>query len=399
MNRELVCGIAAGVLAAGMLGLSPGRVGTARPDNEALAHKLVTVVAGIHEGDLVMVTGGPKDTELLENIAVEVRKVGAFPLVTYGSDRLTKRLVTEVPAKYDSQAPALEEKLAGIVTAIINVEYNETESLMADVAPERLAAMRKASQPIMSTLLKRNVRLVSLGNGLNPTEAHAKRYGVSRDELSKIYWDAVNADYSALQATGEEVKGVLGSGSELHLTNPNGTDLTLKIKGRHVYVSDGVISAADVKTGGAACQAWLPAGEVYVTPTPGTAEGTVVVERAFYQGKEITGLTLTFKAGRLTTMSAKSGIEPLQKAYDAAGKGKDEFAIIDIGINPSVPASASTRLQNWVQAGMVSVGFGDNSWAGGDNKCDFDMTGFVPGSTLTVDGKAIVDKGTLKTSK
>ncbi len=40
---------------------------------------------------------------VLENIAVHVRKVGAFPLIDIGSDRLTKRMFFDVPEKYDAQ--------------------------------------------------------------------------------------------------------------------------------------------------------------------------------------------------------------------------------------------------------------------------------------------------------
>jgi leucyl aminopeptidase (aminopeptidase T) len=120
--------------------------------------------------------------------------------------------------------------------------------------------------------------------------------------------------------------------------------MKVQIEGRPVFVSDGVISADDVQTGGAACSVWLPAGEVYLTPVPGTAEGKVVGDRQFFQGEEIQDLTLTFKAGKLTSMTAKSGLERLKALYDAAGPGKDEFAGIDIGINPNVHLVPGSRM-------------------------------------------------------
>jgi hypothetical protein len=45
---------------------------------------------------------------------------------------------------------------------------------------------------------------------------------------------------------------------------------------------------------------------------------------------------------------------------------------------------------------MVSVWTGNDTWAGGDNNAPFGVGGFLPGCTLKVDGKVIVEKGALK---
>ncbi len=365
-------------------------------DYEALAKKLVTQCANIHEGDYVLVTGGVRDFELLEDIAVNVRKVGAFPLVSLNSDRMWRRSFDDVPAKYDSQNREFDLKLAGLITVQIDVDFVETEAFLAQVPPERVATFWKKLFLVGDALLKRNVRWVQLGNGLYPTSERAKQFGVSQEELSKIFWDGVNADYSKVQATGKAVKAALASGKQVHITNPNGTDLKMQIEGRPVFVSDGVISADDVQTGGAACQVWLPAGEVYLAPVPGTAEGKVVVDRQFFQGSEIQGLMLSFKAGKLTSMTAKSGLEPLKALYDASGPGKDVFGGIDIGINPDVRLVPGSRMVAFMPAGMVTVWIGGNIWAGGENNVGYMMNNFMPGSTLEVDGKVLVEKGVLK---
>ena len=125
-------------------------------------------------------------------------------------------------------------------------------------------------------------------------------------------------------------------------------------------------------------------------------KGKVVVDKQFYLGKEIKGLTLTFKSGKLTSMKAKSGLEALKARYDAAGAGKDTFAIIDLGINPNVQIIPNSRMVAWMPAGMITVGVGSNTWAGGGNESDFFLPSFLHGSTLKVDGKVIVENGVLK---
>jgi len=376
----------------------PLLLGAEKGGDDKLAQKLVNQSARIQENDIVMISGGLQHAELLEDIATEVRKIGAFPLVIFNSDRMDRKYFDEVPAKYDTQVPELNLKLATMIDAFISVPYSESSSVLADVPPKRRANVSRTFIPVNNLFTQRNVRRVNLGNALNPTADRAKQFGVSLEQLDKIYWDGVNTDYAQLESLGKSVQTKLSSAKEVHITNPNGTDLRVQISGNPVFVSDGVISEEDMQTGGAACQVWLPAGEVYVTPVAGTANGKVVVERHFFQGKEVQGLELTFKDGKLTSMKAKSGLEALKALYDASGEGKDEFAYVDVGINPNVKLIPNSRMVAWMATGMVTVGLGENtSWAGGQNESNFSMQSFLPGSTLTIDGEVLVKDGTLST--
>jgi leucyl aminopeptidase (aminopeptidase T) len=364
-------------------------------DYEALAQKLVNQCAAVKEGEVVLVSGGVKDIELLEDIAVNVSKVGAFPLIIVGSDRLTRKMLTEVPEKYDSQFPILNMKLFDFTNVVIGVSYGEDPGLLADIPPDRIAEISKASAPVNDLAVKRNIRQVSLGNGLYPTEALAKQFGMTKNELSEIFWNGVNTDYSKLEAKGKALKEMLKAGKEVQITNTNGTDLKVRIENRPVFASDGTTSAEDLTGGLAAMQVYLPAGEVFVTPVPGTAEGIVIVDHDYYQGKLIEDIKLTFKEGKLISMTAKSGLEPLKAMYDAAGPGKEEFSFIDIGINPDVKIKPGSMLLTWMPSGMLTIGIGNNIWAGGENKNPYGYNFFMPGSTVKVDGQILAENGAL----
>ncbi|HEY6045976.1 MAG TPA: aminopeptidase [Pyrinomonadaceae bacterium] len=371
---------------------------TGAADSEAIANRIVTQVAGVKEGDVVFINGGVRDFELLENLVTDARKVGAFPLLTVSSDRMAKKYYAEVPEKYDTQSPDLDLKLATLPTVAINIDASEAEGLLADVSSTRLANVAKTNTPVGDLILKRNVRSVAIGNDLYPTSWRAKRFGISLDDLTKSFWSAVNSDYSEIQANGAKLQTTLAAGKELHVTSPEGTDLKLKVEARPFFVSDGIISPEDVQKGGPAVSVYLPAGELYTTPVAGTAEGKIVIAQTFYRGKEITNLTLVFAAGKMTSMNGSGpGFDAMKKDYDAtADAGKDLLSYVDFGINPNLKIWPASKVGNWVQAGMVSLGTGNNTWAGGDNKAAFDAGGHLPGCTVTLDGKTIIEKGEWK---
>ncbi len=368
---------------------------TKSAEKELLAQKIVNQCANIKEGEFVLVQGGVRDMELLEDIVANVAKKGGYPLLTIGSDRLDRKLYTEVPAVYDSRPPELALKIYGFIDAAIGIAYNEDPNLLSDIPAERFATQSQANAPATELFLSRKIRQVGIGNGLYPTEARAKQFGLTYEELSDMFWKGMNVDYQALEATGNTLKKVLEAGSVVHITNSNGTDFKANISGRKVIVLDGIISDEDLKGGFTATQVYLPAGEVALAPVPGTAEGKIVVTSDFGSGVEAKDITLVFQKGKLVSMTAKSGIERLKEVYDAFAEGKDEFSFIDIGINPNVSIIPGSKLACWMPAGMITIGIGNNLFAGGDNKSTFGYSFHIPGCTLSVDGKILVDGGAL----
>lgn len=367
-------------------------------DLDQLAERLVTQSARVKEGEIVLISGRMHDAELLENLAVHVRRAGGFPLVAYGSDRLARRMFFDVPARFDTQPDALGMRLAEVVDVMISLGNATDENLFDGADPARMAARAKADEPVMQSFMANNVRIIDIGNNLYPTSWRAERYGMSEADLARTFWNGLNLDYSELQSRGARVRAALSSGDRMHITNPNGTDLKLRIGGRPVLVSDGIVSDEDLAAGGAAVSVYLPAGEVYATPVPGTAEGTVVQSRSYFRGKQIDDLTMRFEGGRMVSMSGSGpGYSDYRATYDAVDDPrKDEFGFVDIGINPNVVLPADSSVGNWMPAGSVTVGTGTNTWAGGDNSVTYGTSVFLPGSTVTVDGKTLVERGKLK---
>ena len=367
-------------------------------DMDQLAERIVTQSAGIKEGDVVMISGLSSDADLLEALAVAVRKQGAFPWVMYSSERLSKRMFFDVPAKYDSQVDPAELALVKLADVGISVGNGQTANLFEGADPARMAARGQAGWKVAEAVRAAGVRSVEIGNGLYPTAWRAERMGLGQEALSKLFWDGINLDYTQLQQQAEALRAKLASGRDVHVTHPNGTDITFSIAGRKVVSSDGLISEADRKAGGAALAVYLPAGEVMTSAARGSANGKLVQANNFYRDKPVDNLVMEFKDGKLVSMTGSgAGFADLKAEYDAITvPGKDEFGALDLGINPNIRLPADAKVGNWVPAGMVTLGFGNDQWAGGTNSAPYARDVHLAGATVNVDGATLVDKGELK---
>jgi aminopeptidase len=365
------------------------------PDLQAVARNLVQ--AGlVAKGDKVLITGSVRDAALLENIAIEAMKAGGQPLISISSESLTRRSYEEVPEIFDSLPQTLGLDLVKTFDVQISVDVGTSESVLAGISPKRRAARAVASEPVTAAYLKRNIRLVSLGNGIYPTDTLAKRLGMPVAGLANSFWRGAGVPPQDLRAKGEALRTSFANAKQVTLAHSNGTDLRFNVDAGRGLVSDGALTPEKVLLGSAAASTWLPAGELILPAVPGSAEGKLVVDKTLWDGKEVTGLTLTFTNGRLTAMTATSNLDLIKAAYDLAGGAKDQFGFIDFGLNPETKLPVGTGRIVWTAPGAVTVGFGDNRSFGGSNASDFGLALQLGKATVKVDGKTIVEKGALK---
>jgi len=375
----------------------PAAKQAAEPSADLKAVASAMVRAGmVGTGDKVQISGSVRDSQLLENLAVETMKAGGQPLITVFSEQLGRRSYDEVPPSYDSQPQTLAMALVNTFDVQLSVDVGESENIMAGVPAARIAARAAANQPAAEAFLKKGVRSVNLGNGLYPTASLAGRLGKTQAEMTSIFWKAAMASPDTIRANGEAIRSALAAAKQITLSSANGTNMTFAVMADKGFVSDGAITADKVKQGAAATQTWLPAGELLVPVALGTAEGKVVVDKLTFQGTTIEGLTLAFSKGALTSMTAKSGLDALKALYDASSGGKEQFSYIDVGLNPEAKLPTSTGRIVWMAPGGMTIGMGDNTGWGGTNVSSFGLAASVDAATLSVDGKALIENGTLK---
>jgi leucyl aminopeptidase (aminopeptidase T) len=81
----------------------------------------------------------------------------------------------------------------------------------------------------------------------------------------------LSVDYGRMRRRAERIARILNRSSALRVQSPAGTDLSFSVKGRRAHLDDG-----DFKLPGKGGN--LPAGEVFISPALGSAEGKIVFE-------------------------------------------------------------------------------------------------------------------------
>ena len=377
-----------------VLALAGAPVLAQAPDYDAIADNLVNGSLAVQPGETVVIGGGPSEIDLMAAIQVAVSKAGGQPVLTLNIPEANRRAVMETPIAHLEQLPTAGLLLSKITDVFINVGSIEDPDLFADVPEERLAASRQAGVPLARAFNNMNFRSASLGQtGGIPTVAYAKSEGADPEEVQTIFWRAVAVSPDDLTPKATQVASRMTNGAEVRVTSEAGTDLTFKIDRFPARINAG--RTADVKPASGPTNVWLPAGEAYGCVDAASANGKLVVPTTTFRGVKVKNLRLTFKNGRVSKMSADSNGEMLEKYFDASSPKLKELSLVDLGLNPQSRIPAGSSYYSWEMGGMVTLGLGNNSWAGGDNDSDAALSLHLPGTTLSIGGETVVKGGEL----
>ena len=192
---------------------------------------------------------------------------------------------------------------------------------------------------------------------------------------------ALAADGARLRRAGERIAAELSSAAVCRLTSPAGTDVTLELRGRTALIDDG-----NLEDRGAFGN--LPAGEAFIAPVEGTAEGTVVFDGSLANhGLLDAPVRVRVAAGRAVSADGEAG-RWLLGTLDSGGEGGRSLAELGIGTNPLAVLSGSI-LEDEKVVGTAHVAFGDNVSFGGTNASEVHIDGVVLEPAIELDGRLL----------
>lgn len=208
-----------------------------------------------------------------------------------------------------------------------------------------------------------------------------------------MLFGSMSADWAAVKERSDKIAAAVNAADSARVTTEDGTDITFSITGRNAMTDTGMLSEPGSFSN-------LPAGEVYLAPVEGTAEGVLVLNWAPNRKLE-SPLKVIVRGGLVREVL---GDEPFkEELLINFQKVKDNRNLAELGIGTNDKASRPDNvLESEKILGTVHMAFGDNSSMGGTVSTPFhqDFVFFRP--TLAVSGprgeSVIINAGHLEAS-
>lgn len=221
---------------------------------------------------------------------------------------------------------------------------------------------------------------------------HGVRF-ISMPDYSRKMMEAgaIEADFIEIKKIVSRLSFILTNSSEIQVTTPAGTRISMVTKNRIANEVSGV--CREKGTWGSP-----PNIEVNVSPVEELTEGIVVVDGSIPMpeiGIVEEPITLTIERGRIVQFAGG----PQSQIFEGLLAGQDDpanltLAEFGIGLNDRSRLTGS-MLEDEGAYGTAHFGFGHNFDQGGRNKASKHIDCVYKAPTITVDGKVIMKDGVL----
>ena len=199
--------------------------------------------------------------------------------------------------------------------------------------------------------------------------------GITVDMMERL----VDIDFESLATFTGTVRDALEGAEDLHIENPDGTNISFSVKGRRWLLDTGDISRKGEHGN-------LPAGECFTAPVEESFTGKLVI--SLIDDKLGTGF-MEFEKGRLVGYSGK-GLEEIiaNIADDPTGMLVGEFGV---GTNPNAQICPN-MLEAEKALGTVHFAIGD-SYGLGQNSSRHHYDALVDKASIFANGRYIAKDG------
>jgi len=250
-----------------------------------------------------------------------------------------------------------------------------------------------AEPPDLVATAMESADLILLATRKSLTHTHARRQanragarvisipGITEDMLAS---GGLSADWGEIHELVRRVARRLRNARQLHLTSASGTDLSFSIDGRDWIAEDtGLCSRRGSFT-------TLPAGELFIAPVEGTAEGRLVAD-VYFDEPLLEPATATLREGHAIRIV---GASRAVHAMNLGGRDGRTLGRFGFGLNARARATGP-HPEAEKALGCANLGFGDNASIGGRLSAGVRVECIVSEISVEVDGKPVVEKGHL----
>jgi leucyl aminopeptidase (aminopeptidase T) len=202
----------------------------------------------------------------------------------------------------------------------------------------------------------------------------------------EMFVRTMGTDWRALSEETRRLAQALGAVSEVRIRTDAGTDLSFETNGQFVGVDDGRY----VEKGAFGN---LPAGEAFLAPREGTAEGSLVIDGSFpLAGLLDSPLVFEVHEGLVTKVSGHACASELERVFEEHGEKARTVAEFGVGTLGTARISGNV-LEDEKVKGTIHVAVGNNASMGGTVTVPVHLDGVVRTPTVWLDGRLWIKEG------
>jgi aminopeptidase len=353
-------------------------------DPAAFARLLAGYCLEVTEGQQVVVRSSTLAGPLLLELQRELLERGAWPLLRVELPGQTAGFYTHARDEHLDGYASLAYDEARKADASLAIQAPENTRALAAIDPERLRRASVGREPVRKAALKRRWCIT-----VWPTEALAQEAGMPLGAYADFVGRALFLDkpdpvvaWGGLREFQAGLVARLEQAREIRI-EADGTDLTLNVKGRSWFNSDGRRN--------------MPSGEVFTGPVETSANGCIRFDvPSSPAGVHVRGVELVFRGGEVVEARADQGDAYLQRAL-ATDDGARRVGELGIGTNFGINRPSGTILFDEKIGGTVHLALGRSyPETGGKNEsalhwdliCDLRR-----GGRLLADGEVVQEGG------
>ncbi len=254
--------------------------------------------------------------------------------------------------------------------------------------PEPVARIMQAVDVVLAPTSR------SLSHTLARREANAQGAriasmpGITKDSVIRT----LTADYRRIAVLSERLAEILSQGNSARITTPRGTDITMSLEARIGRPDTGIYHmAGDFGN--------LPAGEAFIAPVEGTAEGVLVVDGAMSGvGALEDAIRMRVESGYVKEITGAQGARILEESIAHLGKPARNIAELGVGTNDRAIITGKV-LEDEKVLGTVHVALGNNIGFGGTCDVPIHLDGIILQPTLVIDDRVVIKDGVLQVNE
>lgn len=280
------------------------------PRVENLARVLVEYSVGVKPEDWVLIQANLVALPLVKEVQRYVLRAGGRPDLLIHSDEAGEVFYQEAGEEQLRWISPLEQMMIERVDVIINLEAAENTRSNSGVEPRKVQLRRASRTDLFQTYMQRAAE-GSLRWTLTqfPCHAYAQEADMSLSEYEDFVYAATFADqpdpvarWQAVHNEQQRLIDWLAGKDRVEVRGPN-AELTLSVAGRTFINSDGKHN--------------MPSGEIFTGPVEDSVNGWIhFTYPAITQGREVDGVELEFREGKIVSARAEKNEEFLQSMLD-----------------------------------------------------------------------------------